>query len=146
MRYCAFVVASVGLAAGVASADPLGSVSMKYVGGGQTRGVTYTFQDSSNSARQGTYATGSLVHQVSSSNATGAGQFIGPGPIDMFCIELEEHTRSSYRTFEVRDLSDAPNPSSTGPGRSTFSQQAVDRILAAPTALGGELRLAIGWR
>lgn len=110
-----------------AFADSLGTVQMKYVGNGMLKsGLNYraTEGGTTHSASK----AGSLGYQTR--NATGQAENLPGSPMVSFCIELAQATSNGYRTYDLVDLSEAPNPSGNAPGDTEFTAGIINRIHA----------------
>lgn len=127
IRKAILFAGAVGLASSAAFADSLGTVQMRYIGNGMIKsGLNYRAIEggTTHSASR----AGNLRYQTR--NATGQADNFAGSPLSSFCIELAQHTNSSYRTYNVVDLSQAPNPSGNGPDHSQFTTGVISRINA----------------
>jgi len=118
----------IALAGSVASADSLGTLEMKYNGGGMLRsGLNYQGIESTSGGNV-THAAGvagELKHETR--NRTGAAANL-PQYISSFCIELGQFTQSGYNNFDVVSIIEAPNPASNGPGDNVYGVEVQRRI------------------
>ena len=100
-------------------AAPTGTVTMKYLGyGAAPYAAVSLYADSDGSyddvaktgyelAFGGGIAAGFYKHDVTA--ATGSGVHV-PNPLYGFCIDLSQSPASTYATFDVVSLTEAPNP------------------------------------
>jgi hypothetical protein len=118
MKRSFLLIVTCALAATPAIAMPTGTVTMKYLGhdAAPYKAVSL-YADSDGTyppyeiSASGNIAAGYYKHDVSA--ATGDGTHV-PDPLMGFCIDLSQGPTKNYVTFDVVELTAAPDPTFTG--------------------------------
>lgn len=117
LRLLSVAAASFGIAS-VVSAD---TVDMEYTGISGALSVSVT--------GEGTFSAGHMNHTV----------YIGANPVgsfQSFCIELGEFANNGVSTYDIVDLTDAPDPDNGSP----YSQAQADAVIDVVTKA-----ISLGW-
>lgn len=120
------------LAAKPAIAMPTGTVTMKYLGHDAAPYKTVSlYADSDGTyppyeiSYSGNIVAGYYKHDVSA--ATGAGTHV-PDPLMGFCIDLSQNPATSYATFDVVELIQAPEPTFIGTTITTMKANLLQEL------------------
>lgn len=132
MKRFTLILSICALAATPALAVPTGTVTMKYLGPGSApyKNVSlYADADGSYPPYEidGRRVAGYYKHDISA--ATGDGTLV-PDPLMGFCIDLSQAPATSYATFDVVPLTEAPDPTFIGTTITTAKAKLLKELWA----------------